>query len=64
MSTPKIIQFAPNSLPLKNVPCQSNLMSYPEYLYSSITYSVKLTASKKELSNVGQPLIERFLFIS
>ena len=55
MSTPKYITFAPNLTPgNKKLPCLSNSIPYPEYLYLSISaFLVKLTPPNKLFSSVG-----------
>ena len=54
MSTPKIITFLPVSLPNEKDISQSNPITYPEYLYLSISaFLVNLTDPNKQFSNVG-----------
>ena len=48
ISTPKIMQFLPNSLHTENFPFLSNPVPYPEYFYLSISsFLVSLTAPNK-----------------
>ena len=51
ISTPKIIIFLPNPVPgNQKLPCLLNPISYPEYLYLSISaFLVKLTAPNKTI---------------
>ena len=53
ISTPRILQFLPNPLPIEKVPFLSNPMPYPEYLYSLILliFLVEVTAPNKQFSN-------------
>ena len=55
MSTPQILTLQPNPpLENENVPCPSNPVLYPEYLYSSkLAFLVNLTAPNKQFSKVG-----------
>ena len=53
MSTPKIITFLPNPIPGdEKLPCLSNPIPYPEYLYLSLSaFLVRLTAPNKQFSS-------------
>ena len=55
ISTSNIMTFLPNPVPEnENVSFLSNPISYPEYLYLSISaFLVKVTAPNKQFSNVG-----------
>ena len=50
-----MLTFLPNPVPGdKKLPCLSNPIPYPEYLYFSMSASlVRLTARNKQLSTVG-----------
>ena len=52
---PKIITFLPNVIPgNEKLPCLSNPIPYPEYLYLSISiFLINVTAPNKQFSNVG-----------
>ena len=59
MSVPNIITFSSNPLPSDNekLPCASNPILYPEYLYlSKSAIPVNLTTPNKEFSNVKSAL--------
>ena len=51
----KIITFLPNPVPEnEKLPCLSNPIPYPEYLYLSISaFLVKVTPPNKQFSNVA-----------
>ena len=55
ISTPKIITVLPNPIPGdKKLPCLSNQIPYPEYLYFLIAaFLVRISASNKQFSSVG-----------
>ena len=55
ISTPKIITVSPNPIPGdKKLPCLSNQIPYPEYLYLLISaFSVRISASNKQFCSVG-----------
>ena len=55
ISTPKIITFLLNPAPGNEMlPCLSNPIRYPEYLYlSTSAFLVKVTAPNKQFSSVG-----------
>ena len=55
ISTPKIMQFPPNPLPIENFPVLSKLVPYTAFLYLSILafFVVTLTAPSEQFSNVG-----------
>ena len=54
ISTPKIITFLRVSLPNEKVVSVSNPISYPEYLYLSMSaFLVNLTDPNKQFSSVG-----------
>ena len=55
MSAQKIIKFLLNPVPgNEKLPCLSNPITHPEYLYlSMLVFLVKLTAQNKQFSSVG-----------
>ena len=55
MSTPKIITFLLNPVPVsEKLPCLPNPIPYPEYTYLSMSaFLVRLTAPSKQFSSVG-----------
>ena len=55
ISTPTIMTFLPSPVPgNEKLPCLSNQIPYPEYLYLSISaFLVRVTASNKQFSSVG-----------
>ena len=65
MSAPKIITFLPNPVPgNEKLLCLSNPISYPEYLYLSISaFLIRLTAPNKKFSSVRYSLMLKLLLI-